>query len=259
MSRAPSRRTSRVATRRRHGRRWTGGARRSRRRLGSSARPGTGSCSAVIAGEFGLPRCGTGVRYGASVSASISSAGATSAASRRASAFLNVTLPAKLITYPASAHSRRHRRVAGEAVKYHAIGRPRTRLGQDRQDVRVRLAVVDHQRLPGPPGDLDVRAEPLALHGRVRPVAVVVEAGLADRHHPGRLRQRGELGQHLAPAGVHRRGLVRVDRHRRVHLGVLVGAGRPTSATTAGRTRRSPPGRCRRPAPPRARRRPAAP
>ena len=59
---------------------------------------------AVIAGEFGLPRCGTGVRYGASVSASISSAGATSAASRRESAFLNVTLPAKLITYPASAH-----------------------------------------------------------------------------------------------------------------------------------------------------------
>src|SRR5215472_2289284 len=59
---------------------------------------------AAIAGEFGLPRCGTGVRYGASVSARISSGGATTAASRSGSAFLNVTLPAKLIRYPASAH-----------------------------------------------------------------------------------------------------------------------------------------------------------
>ena len=59
---------------------------------------------AVRAGWFGLPRCGTGVRYGASVSASSRSAGAARAASRRSPAFLNVTLPAKLITYPASAH-----------------------------------------------------------------------------------------------------------------------------------------------------------
>jgi hypothetical protein len=52
-----------------------------------------------------LPRCGTGVRYGASVSASIRSAGAASAASRSDPAFLNVTFPAKLIRYPASAHT----------------------------------------------------------------------------------------------------------------------------------------------------------
>jgi hypothetical protein len=58
---------------------------------------------AVIAGELGLPRYGTGVRYGASVSARISSGGAASAAERSACAFLNVTFPAKLMTYPASA------------------------------------------------------------------------------------------------------------------------------------------------------------
>src|ERR1700760_399359 len=46
--------------------------------------------SAVRAGSLGRPRLGTGVRYGASVSARMSSAGAAAAASRSGWALANV-------------------------------------------------------------------------------------------------------------------------------------------------------------------------
>ena len=59
---------------------------------------------ATIAGVLGLPRCGIGARNGASVSVRSRSGGATAAASRSAGALVNVTVPAKLITYPAAAH-----------------------------------------------------------------------------------------------------------------------------------------------------------
>src|ERR1700722_8489391 len=49
-------------------------------------------------GELDLPRFGTGVRNGASVSTSSDSGGATMAASRSGWAFLNVSVPAKLST-----------------------------------------------------------------------------------------------------------------------------------------------------------------
>ena len=51
-----------------------------------------------MAGVLGLPRLGTGVRNGASVSARIRSAGAAAAASRRGWALGNVTFPANDIT-----------------------------------------------------------------------------------------------------------------------------------------------------------------
>ena len=47
----------------------------------------------TYAGSLGLPRCGTGARYGASVSTSTRSAGASAAAARTSSAFLNDTMP----------------------------------------------------------------------------------------------------------------------------------------------------------------------
>ena len=63
--------------------------------------------------------------------------------------------------------------------------RRRALLRQDAQHVGVRLAVVDHQRLAGALGDLDVLTEPPALHVGRGVVAVVVQARLADRDHPG--------------------------------------------------------------------------
>src|SRR4029077_5018619 len=52
------------------------------------------SVSSTYAGRFGLPRCGTGARYGVSVSSSSSSAGTLAAAAASAVADGYVTLPA---------------------------------------------------------------------------------------------------------------------------------------------------------------------
>ena len=57
-------------------------------------------------------------------------------------------------------------RVAGVTVEDHLLRR--SVRGQDRQHVLVRIPVVDHQRLAGLLGDLDVRPEPVALHFRRR-------------------------------------------------------------------------------------------
>src|SRR5680860_117887 len=62
--------------------------------------------STTHAGSFSRPRCGTGARYGASVSTSIRSLGVMRAASRTSCAFLNDTMPLKESTAPsASARS----------------------------------------------------------------------------------------------------------------------------------------------------------
>jgi hypothetical protein len=53
---------------------------------------------ATWAGAFGRPRFGTGVRNGASVSASRRSGGAAAAASRSGWALVNVIFPANDIT-----------------------------------------------------------------------------------------------------------------------------------------------------------------
>src|SRR3954452_5576217 len=52
--------------------------------------------STTNAGSFRFPRCGTGARYGQSVSTRIRSSGGTSAAARSVSAFGNVNTPPKL-------------------------------------------------------------------------------------------------------------------------------------------------------------------
>src|SRR5665213_422270 len=58
-------------------------------RTAATASPTT----ATHAGSFRCPRCGTGAKYGASVSTRIRSSGTKRAASRSAPAFLNVTMP----------------------------------------------------------------------------------------------------------------------------------------------------------------------
>ena len=57
------------------------------------ARGDRGADDATNAGSFVLPRCGTGARYGESVSTSTRSDGASAAAARTSSAVLNVTMP----------------------------------------------------------------------------------------------------------------------------------------------------------------------
>jgi len=166
---------------------------------------------ATIAGVLGLPRCGMGVRNGASVSTRSRSAGAAAAASRSAGAPLD------------------HRGITGEAVEHHPFRRA---LGlQDGQHVVVRVPVVDHQRLAGLLGYVNVRAEPVPLHLRGGVVPVVVEAGLADRAHLRQRGQLGDLGQYLVPVrgrGGDRGRLVGVDRHGRVDALTGVGnVGRP--------------------------------
>ncbi len=105
----------------------------------------------------------------------------------------------------------------------------RALVGKDAQHVAVRLTVVDDQRLARLLGEADVRAEPLLLHAALRPVAVIVEARLADRAH---LRQTGQARDLLERAIFGAAGLVRVDRDRGSDGGMFRRAPRPPSATT---------------------------
>ena len=160
-------------------------------------------------------------------------------------------LPAKLIRYPASAH---RLAIAASPEKQWNIDLFRRSLGvQDPQHVLVRLPVVDHQRLAGLLGDRRCargttpaapRAGPSPGSSRGRsprwrarcgsPASAAISASTSSAGRSGRGR----------PCG-----LVRVDRHRRVHVAVLVGAVRPPTARSAGRRRSLPPWRSRPPAP----------
>jgi len=61
--------------------------------------------------------------------------------------------------------------------------------------VFVRVAIVDHQRLARPLGDLDVRAEPVPLQPWRRALPVVVQPGLADRTNLRQPREPRDLVQ----------------------------------------------------------------
>ena len=135
--------------------------------------------SAVSAGSLGLPRLGTGVRNGASVSArmQLRRGGRGGVAERLRVGERDVAGERHHVTGLGALLDHGH--VAGEAVEHHPVRR--ALLLQDAQHVGVRLPVVDHQRLAGPLRDLDVLAEPPALDVGLGVVAVVVEPGLADR------------------------------------------------------------------------------
>ena len=75
------------------------------------------ACARPAPGRSAVPRFGTGVRNGASVSTRIRSAGATAAASRRLAALGNVTLPGEAHHVAGVGAPLRHLRVAGEAME----------------------------------------------------------------------------------------------------------------------------------------------
>ena len=142
-------------------------------------------------------RCGgrgreSGARNGASVSTISRSAGTMRAASRSASAFLNVTMPLNEMWKPRSRKRARAGRVAGEAVD-HAAGRRRrapARMIASASSSASRRWTTTGRREPA--GELDEARERLALLRARRVVVVVVEAGLADRDHLGLRGERGE-------------------------------------------------------------------
>ena len=101
-------------------------------------------------------------------------------------------------------------------------------LAQDAQHVVVGVAVVDHQRLADPLGQVDVPAEVHLLVDRLGAVPVVVEARLADGDHPRVGRQPLELG---IPRVVQARDLGRVDGDRGVDVRMGVARRRRTIAT----------------------------
>ena len=118
-----------------------------RRDLGDRLGPGRGERGADV-GDPGrlvrLPRCGTGARYGASVSTSTRSSGALAAAARTSSAFLNETIPLNERYAPSAERARGLVGTAGEAVEH---GAPRTRRSSSTAErVVPRVARVDHER-----------------------------------------------------------------------------------------------------------------
>ena len=84
------------------------------------------------------------------------------------------------------------------------------------------IAHVDHHRQAGAPGDRDLGLERGSLLGARGAVAVVVEAGLADRHHALVRGQRLDLGRRSA---IEAGGGVRVTSDAGEHLLVRPGRG----------------------------------
>ena len=162
--------------------------------------------------------------------------GGDRSASRSGSAFLNVTVPAKLRWAPRSRQAAREGGVAGEAVHHPPLGR--ALLVEHPQHVVVGVAVVDHQGLVEPLGQVDVPAERLLLHGPpLLAGAEGVEPGLPHRAHlVVRLGQRLDLGhaprRGRAPAAPRWGAARRRPRARRASP-----RPRPPSARRAGRSR----------------------
>ncbi|RRR99121.1 hypothetical protein EIW28_10240 [Glycomyces terrestris] len=135
-------------------------------------------------------------------------------------------VPGEAHEEPAPCALLRERGVAGEAVQHHAVGGA---VGvEDRQDVLVRVPVVDDEGLAAALRDLDVGAEGALLRGPAGLVgAEVVEAGLAERGHARERGGRVDLGE----------GRVEVAQARGV-VGVQGGGGQ--DARVGGRERGGP-------------------
>ena len=187
---------------------------------------------------MGRPRYGVGVRYGASVSTSSRSSGATRRASRSGAAFLNVTVPAKRGARRGRGRPGRTRRRRRSSASPSARGRPRRR---GPQHVVVGVAVVDDQRLVEPLGERRCGA------GTTPPA----RPGPPRRCGSGRARSRPPRAPCRAPARAPRSRQRRVELAGRGQPGCLVGvqrdAGdqrvvrsprpRPPTARRAGRSR----------------------
>ena len=84
---------------------------------------------------------------------------------------------------------------AGEAMQHGREGALPGFLLEDARHVVVGLAGVDDQRQPGLARRRDVGAEALLLRVARAVVVVIVEPGLADRHHLGMARARDQVGR----------------------------------------------------------------
>ena len=145
--------------------------------------------------------CGRG-RASASGTARRSRPGAGRAARRRAppaaaAAFLKVTVPAKERWAPRSRQARANAASPEKQCITHRAGRALA--VDDAQDLVVGVAVVDHERLVEPLGQVEVTAERLLLGGAALGAgAEEVEPGLPHRAHVVvGLRERLDLGQRL--------------------------------------------------------------
>ena len=159
-----------------------------------------------------MPRCGTGERYGQSVSSSSSSAGtlAAAAASVRSRGIGHVAgerhVPAALDDLVQVLGQR-------EAVQHDGAAR----LAQHRQRVVGRLARMDHERLAVALRELDLAREGRGLRGAGGAVAVVVEPALPHGHCRRVAQQRIEPGAHVV---VPELGAVRMQPDRGEDAGV---------------------------------------
>ena len=132
-------------------------------------------------------------------------------------------MPDRLSSQPASTQVRAISGPDEKQWKITVVGRA---LGaQHVEDLGVGVAVVDHQRLAGALGQVDVPRERLALLGRSAqpsslPGQYMVHPGLPDRDHSRMGGEPLDLGLGLLGERI---GARRVQRHRGVHPGIPVG------------------------------------
>ena len=86
-------------------------------------------------------------------------------------------------------------RAAGVAVQHGREGALPRFFFEDARHVVVRLARMDHQRQPGLARRGDVSAEAALLRIARAVVVVIVEPGLADRHHLRMARARDQVAR----------------------------------------------------------------
>ena len=151
---------------------------------------------------------------------------------------MNVTGPANDMNQPCSAHWAARSAPPEKQWKTTRSGAPSSQ--EHAHDVVMGIPVVDDQRLAELLGQRDVAAERLLLRmPALRPGAEVVEAGLADRHHPLVRGQLADLGERVVE-GAGRgqpRCLVRMQRDGSHDLRVCVAPPRRRSVSSRRRTR----------------------
>ena len=133
---------------------------------------------------------------------------------------MKVRTPEKRDVEPEVERAPRQLRPAREAVQHGRERLPRHLLLQDRGDVGVGIAGMDHQRQTRLLRRRDVLAKALGLRLARALVVEVVEPGLADGHDLGVLRQPHDLLHRHVQLGVR---VVGVRAHRAEHVGIALG------------------------------------
>ncbi len=152
-----------------------------------------------------------GKRYGASVSISNRSSGMRGTAARSACSAPLVAHPARHADVETEVEIRLElRNAAREAMRDAAAGDLRHQLDERREEVRVRVALMQEHGLAARRGELELRTERAPLRVARRQVAKVVEPAFADGDDVRAAEQRGERGSRV---------LVEFRRVMRVHAG----------------------------------------